>query len=76
MPAFPCHPDRDRLPSQQLPDPAAKTLRAVEGIVADADFASDYASLRRDMVYGVAADFETAIATLKTLANTLKERRA
>ena len=36
-------------------------MRAVEGIVADADFASDYASLRRDMVYGVAADFETAI---------------
>jgi hypothetical protein len=29
---------------------------------------------RRDMVYGMAADFETAIATLKTLANTLKER--
>jgi hypothetical protein len=49
-------------------------VRAVEGIATDADFVSDYASFRRDMVYGVAADFETAIATLKTLANTVKER--
>jgi hypothetical protein len=37
----------------QLPvyraDPAAETLRAVEGIAAAADFASDYASFRRDI---------------------------
>jgi predicted nucleotidyltransferase component of viral defense system len=49
-------------------DPLAETLRAVDGIAADADFARGYATFQRDMVYGEAADFETAIATLKALA--------
>jgi Nucleotidyl transferase AbiEii toxin, Type IV TA system len=49
-------------------DPLAESLRAVEGVAADADFASDYANFRRDLVYGEAPDFETAIATLKKLA--------
>jgi hypothetical protein len=53
-------------------DPLAETLRAVERIAADADFARDYARFRRDMVYGEAADFETAIAALKAMAEALK----
>jgi hypothetical protein len=57
-------------------DPLAETLRAVEGIAADADFTRGYANFRRDMVYGEAPDFETAIATLKAMAAVLKEEQA
>jgi predicted nucleotidyltransferase component of viral defense system len=57
-------------------DPLAETLRAVDGIAADADFARGYATFQRDMVYGEAADFETAIATLKAVAESLEKRRA
>ena len=54
-------------------DPVAETLRAVEGIAADAGFALGYADFRRDMVYGPAPDFGTAIGTLKALAEALKK---
>jgi hypothetical protein len=54
-------------------DPIAETLRAVEGIAADPDFGRGYASFRRDMVYGEAPDFETAITTLKALAAPLRQ---
>jgi Nucleotidyl transferase AbiEii toxin, Type IV TA system len=48
---------------------ACKIMQSdAEGVAADADFASDYANFRRDLVYGEAPDFETAIATLKKLA--------
>jgi hypothetical protein len=57
-------------------DPLVETLRAVEGIATDADFARCYADFRRDMVYGEAPDFGTAIATLKMLAEALKNGRA
>jgi hypothetical protein len=40
---------------------------------ADPGFARGYADFRRDLVYGEAPDFETAIATLKALAETLKQ---
>jgi hypothetical protein len=67
-------------PSHQFPayrdNPFAETLRAVEGIAADRDFAASYATFRRDMLYGEGPDFQTAIATLKTLAELLKKRRA
>ena len=53
-------------------DPLAETLRAVVGLAGSADFAGDYASFHRDMVYGAAPDFETAIATLNALAEPLK----
>jgi hypothetical protein len=53
-------------------DPLAETLRAVEGIAADGDFAANYATFRRDMVYGEGPDFGTAIETLKALAAPLK----
>ena len=53
-------------------DPLAETLRAVEGTATGADFASDYANFKRDMVYGEAPDFATAIMTLKALAEPLQ----
>jgi predicted nucleotidyltransferase component of viral defense system len=61
----------DQFPAYHA-DPLAETLRAVEAIAADAGFASGYANFQRDMVYGEAADFATAIATLKALAEPLK----
>jgi predicted nucleotidyltransferase component of viral defense system len=57
-------------------DPLTETLRAVDAIAADADFVSGYANFQRDMVYGQTADFETAIATLKSLATLLKTGQA
>ena len=53
-------------------DPVAETLRAIEGIAADAGFAGGYENFRRDMVYGAAPDFEAAIGTLRALAEPLK----
>jgi predicted nucleotidyltransferase component of viral defense system len=49
-------------------NPLAETLRAVDGIAADPGFAADYATFRRDMVYGKGPDFATALQTLKSLA--------
>jgi Nucleotidyl transferase AbiEii toxin, Type IV TA system len=57
-------------------NPLAQTLRAVAGVAVDPDFAAGYATFRRDMVYGEAPDFETVIATLKTLAEPLKKGQA
>lgn len=54
-------------------DPLAETLKAIDGIAADADYAADYATFRRDMVYGDGADFETAVATLKELGEHLRQ---
>ena len=49
-------------------DPLAETMRAVEGIAADPGFAASYATLLRDMVYGDAPAFETALTTLRSFA--------
>jgi predicted nucleotidyltransferase component of viral defense system len=57
-------------------DPLAATLLAVEGIAADASFTGEYDTFRRDMVYGEAPDFETAIATLKAMGEMLKTEHA
>jgi hypothetical protein len=54
-------------------DPLAETLRAVSGIAADPGFAENYTTFQRDMVYGAAADFETASATLQALAAALQK---
>jgi len=54
-------------------DPLAETLKAVEGIAADAEFAAAYVTFRRDMVYGDAPDFAAAVETLKTLARHLQQ---
>ena len=53
-------------------DPVAETLRAVAGLAADDRFANAYAAFLRDMVYGEAPDFKTALATISTLADGLR----
>ena len=54
-------------------NPVAETLRAVDGLAADDRFASHYAEFLRDMVYGEAPDFRTAVATVSALADHLRE---
>ena len=54
-------------------NPVAETLRAVGGLAADDRFASYYAAFLRDMVYGEAPDFNTALATVSALADRLRE---
>ena len=54
-------------------DPLAETLKAIDGISADAEFAKNYATFQRDMVYGGGPDFATAMGTLKVLAGHLKK---
>ena len=53
-------------------NPIAETLRAVEGLAKDPDFANRYAAFRRDMVYGESPEFETALATITALAGRLE----
>ena len=53
-------------------NPLRETLRAVAGLAQSAEYKASYATLLRDMVYGDGADFEAAIATLKTLAERVK----
>jgi predicted nucleotidyltransferase component of viral defense system len=56
-------------------DPMAESLKAVEKISADAECRSAYVSFCRDMVYGDdVPDFDTAVTTLKTLAQHLEQR--
>jgi hypothetical protein len=57
-------------------DPLAETLKAIDGIAVDEGFAKDYATFRRDMVYGEAPDFATAVGTLKDLAQHLRKSAA
>jgi predicted nucleotidyltransferase component of viral defense system len=52
-------------------DPLAETLKAIDGIATDKAFAENYASFCRDMVYGEAPAFPTAMGTLKSLARHL-----
>jgi hypothetical protein len=54
-------------------DPLGETLRAVEGIPKDKVFLDGYATFQRDMVYGDKPDFATAMGTLNTLADHLKQ---
>jgi hypothetical protein len=54
-------------------DPLTETLKTINGIAADQGFAKDYAAFRRDMVYGEAPDFQTAVVTLKRLAQHLRQ---
>jgi Nucleotidyl transferase AbiEii toxin, Type IV TA system len=61
----------DKFPAYQK-DPIAETLKAVEGIAGDTEYAAAYARFRRDMVYGDAPDFAIAVEELKTLARNLK----
>jgi hypothetical protein len=54
-------------------DPLTETLKAINGIAADQGFARDYAAFRRDMVYGEAPESRTAMATLRLLAQHLRQ---
>ena len=54
-------------------DPLAETLKAIDGIAASAEYEADYATFRRDMVYGGGVDFETAVGTLKELGEHLRK---
>jgi hypothetical protein len=60
----------DKFPAYQK-DPLGETLRAIEGIAADAGYAAAYAAFQRDMVYGDAPDFATAVGVLKAIAEDL-----
>ncbi len=53
-------------------DPVRETLRAVAGLAADDRFANAYAAFLRDMVYGEAPDFKTALAAVSALADGLR----
>jgi hypothetical protein len=55
-------------------NPIAETLRAVDGLAADDRFATSYATFLRDMVYGEAPDFQTALASISALADGLRHR--
>ncbi len=52
-------------------DPLAETIKAIDGIAADEYFSNSYTAFTRDMVYGAAPDFTTAMGTLKGLAGHL-----
>jgi hypothetical protein len=54
-------------------DPLGETLKAIEGIATSAEFAANYANFRRDMVYGEGPEFDTAAATLNSLAQHLRQ---
>ncbi len=62
----------DRFPAWQK-DPLGETLRAIEGIPKDKVFVDGYAEFQRDMVYGERPDFNTAMASLKVLADHLEK---
>jgi hypothetical protein len=62
----------DNFPAWQK-DPLGETLRAIEGIPKDRVFGDGYANFQRDMVYGDKPDFTSAIGTLNTLADHLKD---
>jgi predicted nucleotidyltransferase component of viral defense system len=62
-------------PAYQI-NPLGESLKAIDGIAADTDFAKNYVTFRRDMVYGEAPDFQTAVATLKALAQYLQQAHA
>lgn len=52
-------------------DPIRETLRAVEGLAASPEYASRFATFRRDMVFGDEIEFTACVATLKELAGDL-----
>jgi len=62
----------DKFPAWQN-DPLGETLRAIDGIPKDKEFAESYANFLRDMVYGDAPDFNTAMGSLKALGDHLKK---
>jgi predicted nucleotidyltransferase component of viral defense system len=55
-------------------DPMRETLRAVEGLAADAGYARQYAEFQRLMVYGDDAEYAACIGTLKELSQQFDNR--
>jgi hypothetical protein len=53
-------------------DPGRETLRAVTGLAEDERFANSYAAFLRDMVYGEAPDFKTALKAVFALSDVLR----
>jgi predicted nucleotidyltransferase component of viral defense system len=64
----------DRFPAWQK-DPLGETLRAIEGIPKDKVFIDGYANFLRDIVYGDGPNFNTAMASLKTLGDHLRKHQ-
>jgi hypothetical protein len=53
-------------------NPLRETLRAVEGLAADPDYARRYAEFERLMVYGAKVEYAACIGTLRDLARPLR----
>lgn len=54
-------------------DPLRETLRAVDGLAADAGYARQYEEFHRFMVYGDVVDYIASIGTLRELAEKLED---
>ena len=52
-------------------NPVAETVRAVEGLATDPEYARRYESFRRDMVYGDSPELGIALATITDIARAL-----
>jgi len=78
--AYEIMPDEAETRGQDFPayrdNPPEETQRAIKAIAADADLAAGYADFLRDMVYGEGPGFDTAVVTLKTLAQHLEQAQA
>jgi cytochrome c peroxidase len=57
-------------------NPLAETVRAIEGLESDPDYAKNFAKFYRDMVYGRDDfDFTACMKTLKALSMLLTEQQ-
>lgn len=56
-------------------DPLGESLRAVEGIGADKQFAEEYDAFLRRMVYGVAPGFDEAFGSLSALSDRIRSKK-
>jgi predicted nucleotidyltransferase component of viral defense system len=58
-------------------DPVVESVKAIEGMAADVKYQTAYDTFCRDMVYGDdVPDFDTAVGTLKTLAQHVRQGKA
>ncbi len=53
-------------------DPMRETIRAVEGMAGNREFAERYRTFLRQMVYSAAPEFDEALATIESLTARLK----
>lgn len=52
-------------------DPVGETLRAIDVLEVDVDYAQGYADFQRQMVYGQVINYDAGIKTLRTLAGSI-----